>query len=124
MGTESQDVINSFVNVGEHIAEVCDQWHRMGLTPPCYGEYLNWLEFDYINWDQPWWNKKANESSFLSGRVKPSFRANFDFIMKCENINKILEGNFSDTSPPRTVNGSPYTPHNGNVFTNILKEMQ
>ena len=68
--------------------------------------------------------KKANESSFLSGRVKPSFRANFDFIMKCENINKILEGNFSDTSPPRTVNGSPYTPHNGNVFTNILKEMQ
>lgn len=68
MGTESQDVINSYVNVGEHIAEVCDQWHRMGLTPPCYGEYLNWLEFNYINWDKPWWNKKANESSYIKGK--------------------------------------------------------
>jgi len=68
LGKESQDVINTYVMVDEHIAEVCDQWHRMGLTPPCYAEYLNWLEFDYINWDKPWWNKEANESSYIKGK--------------------------------------------------------
>ena len=69
LGMESQDIINTYVNVGEHIGEVCDQGHRMGLTPPCYGEYLNWLEFNYINWDQPWWNQGSNYNSTINGKL-------------------------------------------------------
>ncbi len=69
LGLESQDMINSYVQVGEHIAEICDQWHRMGLTPVCYAEYLNWLEFDYINWEQPWWNQESNYNSTIKGKL-------------------------------------------------------
>lgn len=69
LGKESQDVINMAVQLDEHIAEVTDMWHRMGLTPVCYGSALNWLEFDYIDWEKPWWNQESNYNSTIRGKL-------------------------------------------------------
>ncbi len=69
LGKESQDVINSYAQAGEHIAEVCDHWHRMGLTLPCYYLTLNWLDMPHIDWSKPWWNQKSNEDSTINGKL-------------------------------------------------------
>ncbi|MBE6598094.1 MAG: hypothetical protein E7638_01480 [Ruminococcaceae bacterium] len=69
LGVESQDVINSYAQSGEHIAEVFDHWHRMGLTPPCYAMSLNWLDLPHLDWDKPWWNKKSNDDSTINGKL-------------------------------------------------------
>ncbi|MBE6598095.1 MAG: hypothetical protein E7638_01485 [Ruminococcaceae bacterium] len=69
LGTESQDIINNYASTGEHIAEVCDHWHRMGLSPVCYFHWLSWLDIPHFNWEQPWWNKEANESAYIKGKL-------------------------------------------------------
>ncbi len=69
LGTEAQDIINLYAGSGEHVAEVCDHWHRMGLSPVCYFFWLSWLEIPHLNLDQPWWNKKANESAYVKGKM-------------------------------------------------------
>ncbi len=69
LGQESQDVVLSYMQVDEHIAEVYDCWHRMGLTPPAYNMSLNWLDMPHINWEQPWWNQKSNENSTINGKM-------------------------------------------------------
>ncbi len=69
LGAESQDVILSYAQAGEHIAEVYDHWHFMGLTPPCYEMALNWLDMPHIDWSQPWWNQKSNENSTINGKL-------------------------------------------------------
>lgn len=69
VGTEAQDIINLHGGAGEHVAEVCDHWHRMGLSPVCYFLWLSWLDIPHINLDQPWWNKLANESAFVKGKM-------------------------------------------------------
>ncbi len=69
VGTEAQDIVNNYAATGEHIAEVCDHWHRMGLSPVCYFFWLSWLDIPYFNWDQPWWNKEANQSAYIKGKL-------------------------------------------------------
>jgi len=69
LGTEAQDIINSYAATDEHVAEVCDYWHRMGLSPACYYFLLSWLDIPHINLDQPWWNKLANESAYIKGKM-------------------------------------------------------
>jgi len=69
VGTESQDIINKFAATYEHIADVCDHWHRMGLSPVCYFYWESWLNIPHINLDQPWWNKEANESAYIKGKM-------------------------------------------------------
>lgn len=44
-----------------------------------------------------------NESDFLSGRVK-EFKADFDWILKDANVDKILEGKYSNRAPAKIVN--------------------
>ena len=68
LGTEAQDIMNLYASSGEHVAEVCDYWHRMGLSPACYYYLVNWRDLPYLNWDQPWWNKEANESAYIKGK--------------------------------------------------------
>lgn len=46
--------------------------------------------------------EKAASSDFLTGKTERPFKANFDFIVKSANFNKIMEGNYEN----RTSNGS------------------
>ena len=42
--------------------------------------------------------KKAENSSFLKGKGKSSWKASFDWLIKAENIAKVLNGNYDDNS--------------------------
>ena len=47
--------------------------------------------------------KLVNESDFLSGRVK-DWRADFEFILSDENVDKILDGKYANRGQARIVN--------------------
>ncbi|MEZ3437816.1 MAG: hypothetical protein K1W18_02935 [Oscillospiraceae bacterium] len=54
--------------------------------------------------------KKAAQSSFLGGKNKEQWHANFDWILEPEHALKILEGNYSPITP------APSAPMTGNPF--------
>lgn len=48
--------------------------------------------------------KKAEASSFLKGQKKGGFKASFDWLIKVENMSKVIEGNYDDA--PVNANSS------------------
>lgn len=62
--------------------------------------------------------RKVNESDFLSGR-KTDWKASFDWILKPSNLNKILEGNYDNSTS--SSKGTMYTGQNA---TYDLEEYQ
>lgn len=44
----------------------------------------------------------VNESQFLTG-INGGWRANFDWLMKVDNFQKVLEGNYTNRTPPKTA---------------------
>ena len=48
--------------------------------------------------------KKAEASSFLKGQKKGGFKASFDWLIKVENMAKVIEGNYDDA--PANANSS------------------
>ncbi len=69
LGGEAQDYVNFCVQADEHICEVVDHWHRMGLTMPTYNTALNWLDMPYLNFDMPWWNQQSIYGSTFNGKL-------------------------------------------------------
>ena len=76
VGTEAQDIINLYGGAGEHIAEVCDHWHRMGLSPVCYFLWLSWLDIPHINLSSPGGTSWQTKVPLSRERCSPS-RATF-----------------------------------------------
>lgn len=50
--------------------------------------------------------KRVERSDFLCGRTKDKFKANFNWILKPENMMKILSGNFDSTFKPSSPQNS------------------
>lgn len=67
LGKESQDVMTSYAQVGEHVAEVCAFEQYMGNTPTVYFCWANWKDIPHLNFDQPWWNKESIENHIING---------------------------------------------------------
>ena len=55
LGRESQDVMTSYAQVGEHVAEVCAFEQYMGNTPTVY--------FCWANWKYPWFMDDETEET-------------------------------------------------------------
>ncbi len=68
-GKEAQDVIYMYAMTDDHYVEIADVWSRMGLSLAADSLCLNWMDMPYINWDQPWWNKEANENGLINGKM-------------------------------------------------------
>ena len=66
LGKESQDLLTSYAQVGEHVAEVCAYEQYMGNTPAIYFCWANWADIPHLNFDQPWWNKQSIESHIIN----------------------------------------------------------
>ncbi len=69
LGKESQDLLVTYAQVGEHIAEVCAYEQYMGNTPAIYFCWENWVNIPYLNFDQPWWNKESIDNLTINGYV-------------------------------------------------------
>ena len=52
--------------------------------------------------------EKAEKSSFLKGKNERKWKASFDWLVKSENIAKVLNGNFDDTKDESNSNGASY----------------
>lgn len=52
--------------------------------------------------------EKAEKSSFLKGKSKSKWKASFDWLIKAENIAKVLNGNFDDAKDESNSNGASY----------------
>ncbi len=66
LGTESQDYMCQFAQVGEHIAEVVAFEQYMGNTPTVYFCWANWTDIPHLNFDQPWWNKESIDAAIIN----------------------------------------------------------
>ena len=66
---EAQDIIYMYAMTDDHYVEMADVWSRMGLSLAADSLCLDWMQMPYINWDQPWWNKEANENGLINGKM-------------------------------------------------------
>lgn len=64
---EAQDALVTYAFADEHVAEICDHEQYMAMTPIVREVLTSWHDIDYINWDQPWWNKKSIETQTING---------------------------------------------------------
>ncbi len=69
MGVQAQDTLVTYAQVGEHVADVCAFPQEKGNTPAIYYCWANWVDVNYLNFDQPWWNKQAIESHTINNII-------------------------------------------------------
>ena len=69
LGKESQDLLVTYAQVGEHVAEVCAYEQYMGNTPAIYFCWESWSNVPHLNFDQPWWNKESIDNLTINDYV-------------------------------------------------------
>lgn len=69
LGKESQDLLVTYAQVGEHVAEVCAYEQYMGNTPAIYFCWENWANIPHLNFDRPWWNKESIDNLTINDYV-------------------------------------------------------
>lgn len=67
---------------------------------------------------------KAEKSSFLKGKNNRNWHADFDWLMKDANIAKVLDGKYDDYDSNGTHTSSEYHEAGGNVFLNMLNDLE
>lgn len=66
---EPNNEIHTYVLTGANELELAEQNEHKMHTPVSKGDYLNWNKIPYIDQNQPWWNKEANDGSTLNGKL-------------------------------------------------------
>lgn len=64
----------------------------------------------------------AEQSDFLKGANNRNWSANFDWLIKDANFAKVLEGNYSNSTPNKTQQGYQRQQPSGNVFLELAKD--
>jgi len=69
LGKESQDLLVTYAQVNEHVAEVCAYEQYMGNTPAIYFCWENWANVPHLNFDNPWWNRESIDNLTINDYV-------------------------------------------------------
>ncbi len=67
--TASQSAIQTFVTAGTPDYHVVSFFDYQSYTPINAGVLMNWLEAPYVDLDQPWHNKAANDGATINNKL-------------------------------------------------------
>ena len=66
---ETPKFFNTMVLAGDDSAELCAYVDYMAYTPVGAGTCMDWTEIPYVDLDQPWHNKLANDGATINGKL-------------------------------------------------------